>query len=205
MRFAKPAAVVAVIVAVGATVVGVSSASRRAAHSSSSPPATVTATAIHRPAHSLAPGTKVSSSTIIGVRAFATAHDGFALADLDQGQYPVRTVDGGKTWRTNGPVLHLDAAQAPLVVTQVGAANSHTFFAFGGPGGGQTVDVTSDGGNHWWRAVIGDDVESVVAGPNHRLYAFTLVPGSTGGQDIWLYYSGDGGRHWHLANALTRI
>ena len=41
------------------------------------------------------------------------------------------TSDGGKTWKTDGPALHLHAAQAPLAVVFIGALNRKTVFAWG--------------------------------------------------------------------------
>ena len=98
-----------------------------------------------------------------------------------------------------GPALHLDAAQAPLVVLQVGAANQRTFFAWGGPGGGQVVDVTRDAGKHWYQAILGDVVMAVVSGPNGQLVAFAQVAATSSGSTAatWVYASKDGGRTWH--------
>ena len=41
-------------------------------------------------------------------------------------------------------------------MTQIGAASPATYFAYGGPGGGNSVNVnvTTDGGKHWWRAYL---------------------------------------------------
>ena len=49
------------------------------------------------------------------MRVFANRLIGFALTDIPPrggGTYPVATSDGGRTWRTDGPVLHVPAAQA---------------------------------------------------------------------------------------------
>jgi hypothetical protein len=118
--------------------------------------------------------------------------------------YPAATVSGGRTWRVNGPALHLPAAQAPLVVTQVGAASSRKYFAWGGPEGGQAVDVTSDGGKHWWGAILGDAVLAVVAGQDGRLIAFAqaFAPSSSSRALTWVYISRDGGRHWRYNTQL---
>src|ERR1700761_1725346 len=110
------------------------------------PPATVTAAAITRQAHTLAPGSKVKGSAVFGNRVFINATDGFALVDTGQAQYPAATTDGGKTWKTDGPALHLNAAQAPLSVVDIGAAGQNTAFAWGT---GQVIDATSNGGKQW--------------------------------------------------------
>lgn len=167
-----------------------------ASASNSAPPQTVTAARITVQPNTLRPGTKVHASEL-GQRVFPNATHGFALADTGNAQYPAATVDGGKTWKTDGPALHLNAAQAPLSVTEVGAAGQRTFFAFGS---GQVVDVTSNAGKQWWRAILGDVVLAVVAPGNGELVAFAQdAAGTNGNKALTLVYvSRDGGRHWHL-------
>jgi hypothetical protein len=147
----------------------------------------------------LKPGTVVSPARL-GVRVFPNATHGFALALVRNVTYPAATTNGGHTWRIDGPALHLPAAQAPLVVTQVGATNPNTYFAWGGPEGGNVVDVTPDGGKHWWQAFLGGSLLSVVATSNHRLIATVQVPTGPQGKQTanFVYVSRDRGRHWHL-------
>jgi hypothetical protein len=166
----------------GAIVIGASAAPR----------GTVTASPIARVRGTPRPGTRVRSADL-GTRVFADARHGFALASIDDGQFPAATADGGRTWRVNGPVLHENAAQAPLSVNEVGIANRRTYFAFGG---GQVVDVTSDGGRHWFRAILGDVVVAVAAPGDGRLIAFAQVAGSGSRANTVVYVSRDGGRHW---------
>src|ERR1700761_7048788 len=132
------------------------------------PPATVTAAAITRQAHTLAPGSKVKGSAVFGNRVFINATDGFALVDTGQAQYPAATTDGGKTWKTDGPALHLNAAQAPLAGVDIGATGPRTIFAYGT---GQAVDVTGDGGKHWYRALFQGTAMAVVRGIGKQLVA----------------------------------
>jgi hypothetical protein len=141
------------------------------------------------------PGTVVPASSL-GVRVFVSSKDGFALANLTRGggaTYPVATVNGGRTWRIDGPEFHVNAANGPDVVTQVGGAAPSLYFAYGGPDGSGSVVVSADGGHHWWRAYLGGDVFAVVSfvtGPRtNELVAFTDWPGA--------YYSKDGGQVWH--------
>lgn len=195
-KLLRPTAAVAVaVLASCATVVGVSSASNRSPASiASSPPPTVTATQIP-PSHAptfLPAGTVVSASKL-GVRVFVNSKDGVALntgLSLSGVTYPVATVNGGKTWRIDGPELHVPAANGPDVVTQVGAAGPATYFAYGGPAGANSVDVSADGGSHWYRAFLGGVVGGVVSS-NGELFAFTGEPGA--------YHSTDGGRVWHYS------
>jgi hypothetical protein len=170
-----------------------------AASAAAAPPQTITASRITRPNGTLAPGTSVRASSL-GQRVFPNASRGFALADVGGAQYPALSVNGGRTWKTNGPALHLNAAQAPLVVVDVGATNAHTFFAFGG---GQVVDVTSDGGTTWWRASLGDVVLAVVPRISGGLVAIAQnATGSGSNAATVVYVSTDGGRHWKLNQKL---
>ena len=156
------------------------------------PQQTVTATLINRPAHTLAPGSRVSASKIFGHRVFNDAKHGFALVDTGQAQYPAATVDGGKTWKTDGPALHLNAAQAPLAVIYIGIAGPKTIFAWGT---GQVIDSTSDGGQHWYRAVFFGLPVAVIRNPQGHLVAF--VDGETSGSNSTLQYvSKNGGKTW---------
>jgi hypothetical protein len=166
---------------------------------SAAPPHTITARHL-KPRHgTLRPGTPVRASKAFGVRVFVSPSRGFALVDTGGAQYPAATVDGGRTWRTDGPALHVNAADAPESVLDIGAANRHTVFAYGG---GQVVDVTSDGGKHWWQALLGDDVLSVVSFGNRLIAVAQDATGTGSSAQTVVYVSRDGGRHWHLNNKL---
>jgi hypothetical protein len=198
---ARPAALAAGAFALGSIAVGVSFASSGSAGAAAAPtpPATITSSAITKPPGTLAPGRSVGASTITGLRVFTNAHHGIALASTAQAQYPAVTTNGGASWHTNGPALHVNALQAPLSVVYVGAASSKIYFACCS---GQVVDTTNDGGKHWWRAVLGDVVMSVVPRGN-ELIAFAQVAASqTSTKGItWVYVSKDGGKTWHYDNA----
>lgn len=166
-----------------------------------SPPSTVTATQVTRTNGTLKPG-KVVRQRTVGHRVFANSRFGFGLAGTGGAEYPATTTNGGRTWRINGPALHLDAAQAPLAVVEVGLASRKTYFAYGG---GQVVDTTNDGGKHWWRAFLGDVVLSVSApfGPGHLTAVVQTIANSSGTTaNTFVYSSTDGGRHWHLTNSI---
>jgi hypothetical protein len=195
----RPAAVIALTLA-GAITAGASSASPRsaAAGAAAAPPQTITALRLTRRPGTLRPGSHVPARDL-GRRVFPNASHGFALAHLDQADYPAATVDGGRTWRTDGPALHLDAAQAPLSVVDAGAANQHTFYAFGG---GQVVDATGDGGTHWWQALLGDDVMAVVPRLSGGLVAFVQNAGPGSSAVTLVYVSTDGGHTWHRKTTL---
>jgi hypothetical protein len=180
--------------ALGSSIVGVAAVSTRSVAAAASQPKTVTASLITRPRGTLAPGTKVRSADL-GHRTFTDAKHGFALASVGQAEYPAATSDGGKAWKTDGPALHIDAAQAPLSVVDIGAASRKTVFAYGS---GQVIDTTSDGGKKWYRALFDGLVMAVVRNPQGHLVAF--VDGSTTTSNssgvTWQYVSKNGGRTW---------
>lgn len=179
------------VVSAAALAVGVGSAA------AAGPQQTVTATLISRPGQTLPPGSTVSASKIFGNRVFTGAQRGFALVDTGQAQYPAATVNGGKTWKTNGPALHLNAAQAPLAVIYIGAAGPKTIFAWGT---GQVIDTTSDGGQHWYRALFFGLPVAVVRNPQGHLVAF--VDGETSSNSSLQYVSKNGGKTWRLDNTI---
>jgi hypothetical protein len=157
------------------------------ASTASAPSKHVTGTAIGASGTGALPrGTHVRSS-FSGFRAFANRSTGFAITELRQGTYPVSTADGGRTWRTAGPALHLSAAQAPLVVDQAGVAGARTWFAWCAACN-TVIDATSDSGAHWWRTFMPGNVLSVAGAHNH----LTAIVQDAG---VWTYRSSDG-RRW---------
>lgn len=185
---------VAGAVVLGLAIVGASAASTRSAVAAATPQMTITASRITRRPGTLAPGTKVRSADL-GQRVFTDARHGFALANVGGAQYPAATSDAAKTWKTDGPALHVNAANAPLSVVDIGAVNRKTVFAFGS---GQVIDTTSDGGKKWYGALFNGLVMAVVRGSQGHLVAF--VDGSTSSVNssgvTWQYVSKNGGRSW---------
>jgi hypothetical protein len=184
----------------GLAAAATASTPRVTAAPAASPPKLITAQAIKSSAKGVLKRGAIVGSARLGVRVFANASHGFALATVKNVTYPAATVNRGRTWKIEGPPFHLPAAQAPLVVTQVGAHQS-TYFAWGGPQGGMVADVSPDAGKHWWGASLGGIVLSVVATFNGHLVASIQNPvGANGGQASNLVYvSKDGGRHWRLS------
>jgi BNR/Asp-box repeat protein len=154
-------------------------------------PKTVKATRITRQSGTLRTGSHVRSGSVVGQRTFTTATTGFALASVGSADYAVTTADGGKTWKTDGPALHLHALQAPLAVSFLGAVSRKTVFAWGS---GQVIDATNDGGKTWYRALFtsGSPV-AVVHDLAGHLVAFVQ---SFSGSSTVQYVSKDGGRTW---------
>lgn len=181
----------AVAAITAAAVLGSGVALTAAAAATPAAPKTVKATRITRQPGTLAPGSSVSPNRVVGQRTFTSATRGFALANVGQADYAVATTNGGKTWKTDGPALHLDAAQAPLSVIFIGAVNRNTVYAWGG---GQVVDTTNNGGKAWYRTLFtsGSPV-AVVSDPGGHLLAFVQ---SFNGSSAVEYTSKDGGRTW---------
>jgi photosystem II stability/assembly factor-like uncharacterized protein len=144
----------------------------------------------------VSPGTVVRSSSLFGDRVFANSRDGFALAQGGTAQYPARTTDGGRTWRIDGPQVHVDAADAPEAVGSVGVAGARTFFAYGS----SAIDTTSDAGRTWWQTFPSGFVVAVVRGRlPHELVAYV----QRGNPVVTSQYvSRDGGRHWTYSAAM---
>jgi hypothetical protein len=167
-----------------------------------SPPHRLTARHLGPRPGAAARGTAVKPADLFTPRVFANASVGFALANLGSAQYPVLSLDAGRTWRIDGPQVHIDAADAPEGVGYVGVAGPHTFFAYGS----SAVDVTTDGGRSWWETFLGELVVAVVPGPRHELVAYVqqqLDPnGSSLAAATWQYVSRDGGRHWVYSASL---
>jgi hypothetical protein len=149
--------------------------------------------------NTLKPGTKLASSAVGFPRTFVNAKTGWAFASTQQAQYAAITTDGGTTWRTASPALHVNAAQAPLSVTQLDATSPKVAYAFGA---GQVADVTSDGGKHWYRALfIGTDSAVVPGLGSHQLLTFVDAGSSASGPSgpVWQYASSNGGKTWTLS------
>jgi hypothetical protein len=178
-----------------------------AAAASAVPPKTATGTLMRARHGQLLHRGSVVPAADLGVRVFANSTRGFALATTGAGEtYPATTINAGGTWRVNGPVFHIPAADAPQVVTQVGMTNGRTYFAWGGPFGGNVVNVTSDGGKRWYQTFLGGAVLSVVSDGPHKLIAVAEVTTGAVGSPVaatWLYVSRDGGRHWRYTTGVN--
>lgn len=151
------------------------------------------------------------SSGFTGVRVFANRHIGFALTDLAQaggGTYPVSTTDGGESWRTDGPVLHVPAAQGPIAVGQAGVLGPRIYFAWCGACN-MVIDVTPDAGKHWWQTVMPGQVLAVLGGSDTRAGLTAIVEGPTSapngqGASLWVYLSTNG-RRWTYKYSMNAV
>jgi hypothetical protein len=201
----SPLTAISTILALSATCVGVAAATPAVSPRppvptvNAIPGPTVAATPIARVPNTLRPGRVVRSSAL-SHRVFVDSSHGFALANVSEAQYPAVTLNGGKTWRVNGPALHLNAAQAPLVVCEVGALDRRSYWAEGC--GGQVVDTTNDGGRHWWRSLFEGGVLSVVSSGGRLLVFLESFTQGSASATIQVYASTDKGRSWRLESGL---
>jgi hypothetical protein len=166
---------------------------------------TIIARRIAKQPGALAPGTLVGPAALATPRVFVDGEHGYALAIIQAITYPARTVDGGHTWRIDGPALHKPAAQGPMAVGEIGVANANTAFAWGGVAPNTVVDVTTDGGKHWRQAFLPGSVLFVGIGAPGELLANVhgFVPqGHTVHTGLWAYAT-KSGRVWSYSNSLT--
>jgi hypothetical protein len=159
----------------------------------------------------LRPGTPVNPA-FTSIRVFANRRIGFAITDIPKagdGTYPVSTANGGKNWQTDGPVLHIPAAQGAIGVGQAGVAGSKIFFAWCGACN-SVIDITPDAGKHWWQAFMPGQVLTLLGTPYARAGLIAVVEGPTSaangrGASLWVHISTDG-RRWsynHRMNAVS--
>lgn len=181
------------------------------ATSRAAPPHTVIAYPL-RPdaAGGLRSGSRVGAG-FTGIRAFINRRDGFAIADLPQasdGTYPLATTDGGKTWRTDGPVLHVPAAQGAAAVEQAGVAASRIYFAWC-PACNNLIDITPDAGRHWWAVRLPGQILTLVGTPYARAGLLAVVEGPTSdprgrGSSLWVFGSTNG-RRWTYRYTMNAV
>jgi hypothetical protein len=142
-------------------------------------------------------GAPVRQSEVEG-RVLVNARRGYALATIGSATYPVRTTNGGRTWVVAGPELHQTAAQGAVGVRAVGGSgNARTAFAWGGVNPNSVVDITTDGGKHWWQAFLPGAVLYVasVDGEVVANVAGSVRSGNATHTGLWAYRTRTG-RRW---------
>lgn len=213
----RPLAAIGLLCSLLLAACGASSAPHAASRSSTtapnnaSPPKTVTARRLRPSAPTgLRPGTPVGSG-FTGVRVFANRHVGFATTNLPQaggGTYPVATSDSGRRWRTDGPVLHIPAAQGSVAIGQAGVLGPKIYFAWCGACN-TVIDVTPDAGKHWWQTFMPGNVLAVIGGSDPRAGLTAIIEGPTSasngrGASLWDYLSTNG-RRWTYKYSLNAV
>jgi hypothetical protein len=186
------AAAGAVTAVAGALLLAGAGAGSAASTPAPTPAKTVTATAIRVQNETLAVGSQIPNNQVNARRTYFGNSFGVTLGHDRQGAvYPVQTGDGGLRWRTDGPALFLPTADAPDAVDTVTAATKTLQYAYGG--GGQVVDVTSNGGSTWRRAIFNGVVLGVSPGiATNELVAFV----NNGSGATWQYVTRNGGQTW---------
>jgi len=152
----------------------------------------------------LSPGTPVPSNHLLqttqdqGQEAFADHRQGYGLAFIHSQTYPVTTSDGGITWRVDGPILYVAAADADEYVDQISAPSSRTVLVWG-PDSANVVDVTTDGGDNWWSANLGPGVLGMGETATVPATLWAVVADPTAG----FFISIDGGRTWSSSPTMA--
>jgi len=117
--------------------------------------------------------------------------------------YPAISTDGGSSWRIDGPLFHVAAAQGASVITNVGPLGARGAYFWGR--GGNVVWVTTDGGSHWWSTGFSYGVDTVTA-THGVLRAAALGDQVKSGEfETFLYVSKDSGRTWKFRGRLANV
>jgi BNR/Asp-box repeat protein len=153
--------------------------------------------------HMLTPGTVVSSGDLFqttqnqGQEVFVDHLHGYGLAFIQSQTYPVTTADGGITWRVDGPIFYVAAADADQYVDQITAPSAQTILVWG-PSSANVVDVTTDAGLTWWSANLGPGVLGMgeTETTPDRLWAVVADPIAR------FFISADGGRTWSFSHTI---
>jgi hypothetical protein len=157
-------------------------------------------------------GTRLPSADL-GVRLFSDDKHGFALATTAKRgdrTYPATSGDGGRTWKVDGPVLHMPSSKGSAAVSEPGMTTPHLLYAW--TPGNAALDVSADGGGHWWQTTLPDIVLSVEADrgpPGFTNGLDAIVEGPAGNADgegalLWEYRTTDG-RHWRFVADLSAL
>jgi hypothetical protein len=123
--------------------------------------------------------------------------------DFMEATYPALSTDGGTTWRIDGPLFWVAAADAPNVTSNVGALGSRGAYFWGQ--GGNFVKVTTDEGHHWWLTSFDAGVYKVSA--SHGILRAVALGNQVSCTDFqaFLYVSTDSGSAWNLHGQLRDV
>lgn len=127
-------------------------------------------------------------------------HYGYALAVIDGDEYPIRTVNGGRSWRVAGTWFATDSADAAAAASSITMFSPLVAAAYAG---GNFVYLTTDGGVQWFTASLWGTTMKVTQGfrdlGGTRFFVATVWPYSatSNAHDV-KYMTNDDGRRWTL-------
>lgn len=118
--------------------------------------------------------------------------------------YPVISTDSGASWKIDGPLFHVDAAQGASVVASIGALRPHGAYFWGR--GGNVIWITRGSGAHWLTAAFAGGVERV-SETKGILAAVALGDQVNHGTAVqrFLYESTDSATTWKLRRRLANL
>ena len=170
---------------------------------------TADANAYVAPASPFVPSTEPAGTAVPAHDVTASISDNsqlkFGLATFPSSTqtYPAISTNGGRTWRIDGPLFHVDALQGASVVSSSGALLPRGAYFWGR--GGNLIWITHDEGAHWsttaFSAGVGDlssrrgTLEAVVFGAQ-------VGPAKL---QRFLYVSTDSGKTWSLRRQLADL
>ena len=150
-------------------------------------------------------GTVVPTSDVVMTAADA-GQTRFGLAtywSAGGASYPTISANAGRTWRIDGPLFHIDAAQGASLVTNVDSYDGDGAYYWGR--GGNVVWVTTDGGRHWCLTGFAYGVDGVTAS-HGALRTVALGRQVKGGRvESFLYESDDSGHTWEFRGRLRDL
>ena len=127
---------------------------------------------------------------------------GYALATIDGDEYPIRTLNSGKTWRVAGMWFQNDSADAAAFASRITTFSARIAVAYD-PSEAGPIYVTADAGVEWYNASLWGTITNIkftveAVGPRIVITA-TVVPYSakTTSQSV-IYRTADGGKRWTL-------
>jgi hypothetical protein len=126
---------------------------------------------------------------------------GYALVTIEGFEYPIRTVNSGKTWRVAGMWFQNGSADGAAFASNIKTFSSLVAVAYD-PHEGGPLYLTTDAGVQWYKASLWGTVTSVaertVVTPRLLLvFTATVVPYSakTSSESVG-YRTDDGGKLW---------
>ena len=118
--------------------------------------------------------------------------------------YPAISTDGGSTWKIDGPLFHVDAAQGAAVVESTGALRPAGAYFWGR--GGNVIWMTYASDAHWSLIAFGAGVDQLnsTRGTLEAVVFGNQVDHATATQRF-LYTSTDSGKTWKLRRRLANL